>query len=335
LLVPILIYLAIGACLVYGAAQNRRLRLRNITRGLLMSYISIAFLLVIGEIFFRTSFAESDGIPTLALKNWQDRYWHLNSLGYRDPEWTPADWEGKHTVLVVGDSLTAGWGIENPDRRFSGVLQSLLGEEYVVMNLGKAGASTAEALENLKSFPLQNPDDVILQYTLNDIENAASSIGQNPGLDPGSAMPAWANESYLGNFVYWRFIRAFSPQTIGGSTYHEWLHAMYDNSVVWAIHETQLNAVVDQIEAMGARPGFVIFPDMGNPFDSIPYVDRVAQVFEARGYKDRTIKLFDQAEAMPFAERVVSAKDLHPSAKFDQVVGQLLYEQLFQSDDAP
>jgi hypothetical protein len=33
------------------------------------------------------------------------------------------------------------------------------------------------------------------------------------------------------------FIRTFAPQTIGGSTCYEWLHAMYDNSVVWAIHE--------------------------------------------------------------------------------------------------
>ena len=62
---------------------------------------------------------------------------------------------------------------------------------------------------------------------------------------------------------------------------------------------------------------------------SIPYVDRVAQVFEARGYgDDHVLKLFDAAEAMPLQERVVSIRDAHASALFNHQVGMMLYEKI-------
>lgn len=326
----VLVYAGIGALLAAGAAPRRRARLRRAAANLLLTYAMLTLLLLAGEAYFRFVHAESDGLPTLALRNWQARYWQTNSLGYRDREWTPADWQGKQTVIVVGDSFTAGWGIEDTADRFSDVLAAQLGDAYAVINLGQPGASTVTALENLRAYPLQTPDDVIVQYTLNDIEPAALSIGLDPGLNPLAQMPAWAAETYLGNFLYWRWLNIARPEARGTQTYTDWLHSMYDHSVVWGIHEQQLNNLIDQIEAMGALPAAVIFPDTLDPFGSIPYVDRVAHVFEARGYGDRVLKLFDTAEALPLAERVVSPRDAHASAAFHRVVGQMLYDQLFR-----
>jgi len=325
-----LAYTGLGALLLAGAAQRRRRRIRRAAANLLITYIMLTLLLLAGEIFFRFAYAESDGLPTLALRNWQARYWRVNSLGYRDREWTPADWEGRQIVIVVGDSFTAGWGVENTADRFADVLAAQLGDGYAVINLGDPGANTVTALERLRAYPLQTPDYVIVQYTLNDIEPAALSIGLDPGLNPLAQMPAWAAESYLGSFIYWRWVNIFQPEARGTQTYTDWLHSMYDHSVVWAIHAQQINDLIDQIEAMGAVPAVVIFPDMLNPFASIAYVDRVAQVFAARGYGDRVLKLFDAAEAMPLAERIVSPRDAHASAAFHRVVGQMLYDQLFR-----
>lgn len=325
----VLVYAGIGALLVVGVTQ-RRGSIRRAAANLLITYVMITLLLLAGEAFFRFAHAESDGLPTLALRNWQARYWHTNSLGYRDREWTPADWTGKQTVLVVGDSFTAGWGIENTADRFSDVLAAQLGDSYAVINLGAPGASTITELDNLRAYPLQTPDYVIVQYTLNDIEPAALSIGLDPGLNPLAQMPAWAEETYLGNFLYWRWVNIARPEARGTQTYTDWLHSMYDHSVVWEIHTQQINDLIDQIETMGAVPATVIFPDMLNPFGSIAYVDRVAQVFSARGYGDRVVKLFDAAEAMPLAERIVSPRDAHASSAFHRVVGQMLYDQLFR-----
>jgi len=310
--------------LVIGAAQRRFRRARALSQNLLITAMVLVLMLVGGELFFRTTYAESDGLPTLAVNNWLRRYWQTNTLGYRDAGWTPADWEGKTTVIAVGDSLTAGWGIDDPAQRWTGVLQSHLGAGALVINIGKPSTTTVDQRANLMAYPLQTPDVVIWQYTLNDIEHAALSIGQNPNLDPLGGVPFWAQTSYLGNFVYWRTAGVAAR---GGGVYADWLHRMYDTPTVWDIHRTEILAAIDTVQSMDARLIPVIFPDMPAPFASIGYVDRVAQVFAERGYD--ALKLFDQAEAMPASIRMVSVRDAHPSAAFSQVVGDALYERYF------
>ncbi|MGQ9909147.1 MAG: GDSL-type esterase/lipase family protein [Candidatus Flexifilum sp.] len=333
---PILFgYLILGAALIAGAAQRRWPRLRPVSGGLLITYVTVGLIVGGAEVFFRCCYAESDGLPTRALDNWLDRYWVENRDGYRDRDWTADDLAARRVVLAVGDSFTAGWGIPDPAARFTGVLQARLGEGYAVVNLGDPGATTPKATANLTAWlaahPTSAPAVVIWQYYLNDIDDAALSIGLDPGLNPLAGMPAWAVESYLGNFLYWRFAGAAQR---GTQTYIEWLFSMYDNSTVWAIHEAQIEAAIDAVESTGAALIAVIFPDMLRPFDSIPYVDRVAEVFARRGYGDRILRLFDQAEAMPVTERIVSFRDAHPSAAFHALVGDLIAERFFADDGA-
>ncbi len=329
MLVFVIVYLLLGALLVMAAVQKRFGRLRGPAQGLLITYFTILLLLGFGEGYFRFVYAESDGLPTLASQNWLARYWHTNALGYRDPDWNTETLASHKTVLINGDSFAAGWGIPNPDDRFGNVLAQRLGNEYAVINIGKPGASTVEETDNLQKYPLDNVDVVILQYYLNDIENAALSIGLDPKLDPTKGMPAWVNESYLANFVYWRLVARFQPAHEGTQTYWDWLYAMYDNSTVWEIHQKQLDQFADAVTQKGAKLIVVIFPNMLDPFHSVPYVDRVAQAFEAKGIENQAIvKLFDAAAAMPLNERVVSERDAHASVMFNHVVGDMLYEKV-------
>lgn len=335
MLVILIIIGLVGVLLALSVRQTRFPRLRNLSMGLLITYSFLVALLAAGELYFRYVFAESDGVPTLAMQNWIDRYWHLNSANFRDAEWQPETWEGRESILLIGDSFTAGWGIENSEDRFGDVLARELGDAYVVLNLGKEGASTVEELEILREAPIQNPDIVILQYTLNDIEIAALSIGLDPGLNPMSTVPFWAQDSYLGNFLYWRLAIIFAPQNRGSETYQQFLYNMFDHSVVWEIHFEQLAEFARAVEARGAELYIVIFPDLFTPFNSIPYVDRVAQAFESLGYdEERIIRLFDFAETFPLEERVVSMRDGHPSAAFSTAVGEMLYQEWFLNTEA-
>ncbi|MBI1278152.1 MAG: hypothetical protein GC179_08495 [Anaerolineaceae bacterium] len=329
MLIFAIIYLLLGVLLILAAVQKRFSRLRGPAQGLLVTYFTILLLLLAGEGYFRFVYAESDGLPTLASKNWLARYWHTNALGYRDPDLDIEKLADKKTILIDGDSFAAGWGIASPDDRFGNVLGKRLGNEYVVINIGKPGASTIEETDNLKTYPLKTVDVVILQYYLNDIENAALSIGLDPKLDPTKGMPAWANESYLANFVYWRMVDRFQPAKEGTQTYWDWLYSMYDNSTVWKIHQKQLDDFVDAATQKGAQLIVVLFPNMLDPYRSVAYVDRVAQAFEAKGIQPQYIvKLFDAAAAMPLNERVVSERDAHASADFNHLVGGLLYDQV-------
>ncbi len=332
----VITFILLGVLLVIAGIQKRVLWLQKAARGLLVTYFTIALLLLVGEGYFRFVYAESDGLPTLASRNWLARYWQTNAAGYRDAEWTTEQIAQRKPVLIVGDSFAAGWGIENPDQRFGNVLAQQLGDSYAVINMGKEGASTVEETANLQAYSVDNPDVVVLQYYLNDIENAALSIGLNPQLDPTQDMPAWVNESYLANFIYWRLVARLRPQQQGTQTYWDWLYSMYDNSTVWAIHEEQLKAFADEVEAKGAALIVVIFPNMLDPTRSVPYVDRVAQAFEGWGYDDQhIIKLFDAAAAMPLNERVVSERDAHASAAFNRLVGDMLYTHIRELEPQP
>jgi hypothetical protein len=326
-----LVLVTVGAVLTGALMQPYSKRLRQFAAGLMLTYVTIVFLLGAGELFFRFAHAESDGLPTLASQNWLARYWQKNSAGYRDTEWDANTWNNRERVLVVGDSFAAGWGIDDPSDRFSDVLATQLGDTFAVINLGMPGASTVEEIQHLRDFPLADPDVVVLQYYLNDIENAALSIGLDPGLNPAADIPAWASESYLGNFLYWRWIGLFRPTQEGTQAYWEWLYGMYDNTTVWDIHTQQLTAFYDEVIERDASLIVVIFPNLLDPVGSIPYVDRVAQFFESQGMPNsHIIKLFDVAAQMSASERIVSRRDAHASVSLHRYVGQQLFTVISQ-----
>jgi lysophospholipase L1-like esterase len=313
----LLILVGVGVALLLAARQRRAVRLRAVAGGLLISYITVLLLLLAGEAYFRFAYAAPEG--RLASNNWMARYWQTNALGYRDRAWTPADWQDKTTVALLGDSFTAGWGIEDTADRFGDVLAGLMGDDYAVFNLGVPGTSTPEQLARLRAFPVENPDVIILQYFLNDIQYAALRLGYTP-VTPDT--PPLAQESHLADFFYSRFNAGF------GGSYWARMYADYDNFVIWDTHAAELREVVDYAESSGARLIVVLFPNMQDPVGSIPYVDRVAQVFEAEGVRD-VLKLFDAVAAWQPREVVVSPLDAHPSAAFHRYVGEELYRLFF------
>lgn len=324
-----LVFLGIW-CIGLGLAlQGRWPRLRYWSARCLTLYSSLLILLIMGELYFRYRFAESGWGFTLAYQNWERRYWETNSLGFRDREWTPPDWADKTTVMVLGDSFSAGWGIQNPEDRYANVLAAQLGDEYAVVVVARPGGTPARELTWAKDHPLQSPDVIIYQYYLNDIDDAALSI--NDFWQPQFPRPPqWIDrESYLANFIYWRFIPLYSTvNAADGQSYWEWNYATFENLAIFDIHRQELNAIMDYAEEVQARLIVVIFPNMQDPVRSIRYVDAVATVFEARGHHD-ILKLYDEAAAWQPEVSTVSRQDAHPSAAFHHRVAQLLDEQFF------
>ena len=313
MLVLIAIVLAVGAGLLLLMRQRRWLRLRQTGQGIFISYLTVVVLMGGGEAYFRYFYAAPEG--RLAASNWIDRYWQVNTNGFRDREWAAADWQGKTAIAVVGDSFTAGWGIEDPADRFSDVLANALGSDYAVFNLGVPGSSTPEQLDVLRGLP-EPPQIVIWQYFLNDIDYAALTLGQNLNID---SRPPIVRESYLADFLAGRSSPGF------GLDYWQARYDAYDNPAIWAVHETEIARATAYVEQIDARLIVVIFPNLHDIVTSITYVDRVAQAFEANG-ADQVIRLFDLAAAWERDALTVSALDGHPSAAFHHAVGDLLFQ---------
>ncbi|MFP4324157.1 MAG: SGNH/GDSL hydrolase family protein [Anaerolineales bacterium] len=335
-MLPILLALAVPIIiLAAGALQKRWARARYLAPRLLMSYLTLLLLLLAGEFYFRYVYTEPGWGFTLAYQNWEDRYWETNRQGFRDREWSPQDWQGKTTVMVLGDSFSAGWGVRDPADRYPDVLARLLGDDYAVVNLSRPGGTPPRTLEWAREHPLQDPDIIIYQYYLNDIDDAALRI--NDFWAPQFPQPPdWIDEhSHLANFLYWRIVPTLTTvNAADGRSYWEWNKDAFDNFVIFDIHREELRAVMDFAEARDARLIVVIFPDMRQPESTRGRVDIVAQQFWNAGYDD-VLRLTDEAAQWDPNAATVSARDAHPSAAFHARVAELLYTRFFaQSAEA-
>ena len=103
-----------------------------------------------------------------------------NQFGLRGGATTLRKPEKTYRILVVGDSLTMGWGVEQ-DQTFSAVLERRMNAEpphgfpasvrYEVLNLGVGNYNTVQEVTLLRSVGLQfDPDLILLAYFINDAE---------------------------------------------------------------------------------------------------------------------------------------------------------------------
>jgi acyl-CoA thioesterase I len=77
----------------------------------------------------------------------------------------------RKTILFFGDSLTAGYGLDEPSLAFPGVIQARLdsaGLTYKVINAGVSGETSSGGVERI-SWILSNPVDIfVLELGAND-----------------------------------------------------------------------------------------------------------------------------------------------------------------------
>ena len=110
-------------------------------------------------------------------------YWHghlhvFNADAMRRVGPFPARKPNTFRVMVLGDSLTYGYGIAEDDT-YCRVLERELNQKYriEVLNLGRCGDQSADILATLRTqFPLLQPDLVVYGVCLNDF--LPSGIGQ-------------------------------------------------------------------------------------------------------------------------------------------------------------
>ena len=83
----------------------------------------------------------------------------------------PSTTQSKKRIVVFGDSLTAGYGLDNVNDAFPGVLQSMIDSlqlKYTVVNSGVSGETTAGGRNRIDWILSQKPDVFILELGGND-----------------------------------------------------------------------------------------------------------------------------------------------------------------------
>jgi len=96
--------------------------------------------------------------------------YEYNSAGFRDEEHVLEKRSSVTRLVVIGDSVTEGSGVEQ-DLVFSRQVQFLFGPRYEVINLGMSGLNTPQEVHLLDVEGLKyEPDIVVVNFVLNDCD---------------------------------------------------------------------------------------------------------------------------------------------------------------------
>jgi hypothetical protein len=296
----------------------------NISLSLLVIFLTLMAL----EFYFKVFFAQSDGFRyTLASKNWYERYWQENSLGYRDVEWTPEQLSGKIKVMVVGDSFAAGSGIANPEDRFADQLGRLLGDDYAILNVASPGWDTIDEVQAILEYPYR-PDILIISYYINDIEGIAYESGaQRPQIrrDP----PAWllplVQNSHALNFIYWRLVR-LGPQEWAGVYWNDWLKKISTDPEIRWRHRQELLTIIEGAASEQIPLLVVVFPNLTAIQESQRISQPVIDLFQEHNIPVLDVGVF--LAGRDSAEITVNAVDAHPNETVHLEVAEHLYQMI-------
>src|SRR5262249_29981590 len=151
-------------------------RAKDILEKLALLLASVMIAAVLGEVGVRVALrritSTGDNSSYFA-RRWAAEHVHFNSSGFREREFELTKPEGFYRIAVIADSYTLGQGIEKAER-FSDLLESELqrGHRHIeVLNFGRAGYNTIDEIAVLREDVLKaQPDFVLLQWTVNDVE---------------------------------------------------------------------------------------------------------------------------------------------------------------------
>ena len=255
-----------------------------------------------------------------------------NGHGFRERSFSMEKPAGTYRIAVLGDSFTFGNGLEASER-YTDRLQAWLPSGYEVLNFGAPGANTPQHLHTLRSRVLPaNPDFVLLQWFVNDIEG--DSVEGRPvirPLLPSRPVHNWLQaHSALYTVANMRWGEAQVASGMAGS-YADYLEARAgDPQSADARRDAEtLKKIIGEVRSQGRSIGIVLFPDPGPDLgDSYPFAflhDHVLAV--CREHHVPCLDLRQDFAAIPDRRSLwVSPFDHHPSARANEIAAVKILE---------
>lgn len=250
-----------------------------------------------------------------------------NGAGFRDRDHTRQKPPGIKRVVVIGDSVTEGSGVE-AEEIFSSRLQRLLGPQYEVINLGMSGLNTPQEVHILEVEGLDyDPDVVIVNFVLNDCDffsefHAARQFMQDKdakigllgdiGIDP--RIKRWLKSSA---FVY--FVKSRIEHLVGMITGKEEVN-YYQN--LWSQDHCyqRITEGFNKLTDLQVRNSFevhvVIWPLLVDykPYAFAAIHGRLKHEAEAR--KFRVLDLYEVFASTSYRKLQLTAEDnVHPNGE--------------------
>ncbi|MBT7916801.1 MAG: SGNH/GDSL hydrolase family protein [Planctomycetaceae bacterium] len=340
ILITLVVISPILAVWLFLKWRRRPSKIRSLILRFTLSGISSLLMFAALEYYFYHYVNMSDGFGfTLSASNWRNRFGSVpkNSWGMRDVEHNAGSVATKKKLYVVGDSFTAGHGINNHSDRYANIVATELGSDWEMILIAKGGWATRRQLSELAEAmtaindPLSASNDIVIwQYYLNDIEDAGIAAGiEKPSISltaPRLLRPI-VDHYYVANFVYWSLVRRFSTRELMGS-YLKFLSDCFDDSMAWNLHQRELREIVALSEARGSqqqrRMIVVVYSNLMDISGTRFMSDRVAEYFQSHAIT--VINMADMLSGRAVDEITVNPFDGHAN----EAVNRLLAEKLLQ-----
>ena len=277
----------------------------------------------------RSSYRPVDGNSVFVGK--PHAWGEINAIGVRDREHPRVKPAGVFRILVLGDSVTAGYGVDFEDM-YIRRLQTLLdrsGGSFEVVSLATDQYSTVQEVARLQDLGLDmSPNLVMLAYVLND-----------PATD-GNLNEFFRRDRAPSLALDWLWSRLGSraepshPRVAGCEPhdYYSWLHCDADR---WAQSETALDRLAQLSQQHGFAVLLALFPvlDSERPsFEPYAWQRTNAQVLEAAMRRHfATVDLLPWFARRRPAELALDARDmLHPNRVGHEIAATAIYEALVE-----
>ncbi len=140
-----------------------------------------------------------------------ERPFHVrsNALGYRDRPFSEDKPQGWRRVLVLGDSVAWGKGVDEP-RRFSNLVEDAASSRLEVYNMAFCGFTVEAMAEQIDRSLVFQPDLVVLQAPANDLDQTLWKLAEESST-LAAAKLSLALASHLRTALYLRYLLFGDP----------------------------------------------------------------------------------------------------------------------------
>ena len=311
---------------------------KNYLKNTILVFTSCFIILILIEsTFMFVSYPFGSG-EAYAGKLFNYNYWNpINKEGFRDKEFK----KNEKTILFLGDSYTAGWGIKKVENRFSEIaFKNLKGNKgNTFYNIGQYGADSKIEYENLKRMMNKyNPNSryLVLQVLYNDIDpylplpiKACEKLNQ---VTKSSTYELYLNGSYLVNLL-----SNFYPCTSNKNqnqklsktcSYEERLRIGYNDSLYYNKMFRYHDSIITFCKSRNIKPIVVYFPLMEDlNFDKNLNIDsRFENYFESKNIDFINVK--NHISLLNRDQRQASKMDAHASEIVHEIAGKLIAKKI-------
>jgi lysophospholipase L1-like esterase len=245
-----------------------------------------------------------------------------NSQGLRDREYSFEKTPGVLRVLMLGDSLTEGWGVPEPDTFVRRVerLYADHGVKAEVINTGVGNWNTVEEVELFMTDVYRyNPDIVVLNYAINDSEPV-----------PHDRPPSFLmRHCYSCVFLLGRY-DALRRMIFGGQDWKEYYLGLVGDGTTqgWIDSKAAIKKLADYCKEHRIKLLIAMHPELHDvQHYQLQWITDLVRGAAAE-YDVPFVDLLPYVHDQPPSTLWVTPPDPHPNALADKFLAQGVYEAL-------